>query len=158
MNSIKLLTGLDTTFMNSINSIIYDPERLLPNLSYKINLWTSDKYAAVSNLSNYYAQKNIKSPYKFNEFKISVPTRNKEFELPDGSYSLSNTQEYFEFILKNDEKVNDIINLSIESHLKIKTGYCLEHLMPETMKLIRSTKIKENAPHLEITELATNTW
>ena len=95
---------------------------------------------------------------KFNEFKISGPTWNKEFELPDGSYSLSNTQEYFEYILKNDKKVNDIINLSIESYLKIKTGYYLELLMPETMKLVGSTKINKNAPHLEIAELAINTW
>ena len=43
---------------------------------------------------------NIKEAYKNNEFKISALTWNKEFELPDGSYSVSDMQDYFEYILK----------------------------------------------------------
>ena len=87
--------------MNSENSKTSDPHRLLLNLSDKINLKRSDKYAALSNLSIYYTWKNIKRSYKNNNFKISAPTWNEEFELPNGSYSVSNIQNYFNYILKN---------------------------------------------------------
>ena len=55
---------------------------------------------ALSNLNIYYTCKNIKSSYNNNKFKISAPTWNDEFELPDGSYSISDIQDYFEYILK----------------------------------------------------------
>ena len=87
--------------MNSENSKTSDPHRLLLNLSDKINLKRSDKYVALSNLSIYYTWKNIKRSYKNNNFKISAPTWNEEFELPNGSYSVSNVQNYFKYILKN---------------------------------------------------------
>ena len=62
------------------------------------------KYNALSNLSIHYAWKNIKKSYKNNKFKISAPTWNEEFELPDGSYSISDIQDYFEYILKKTWK------------------------------------------------------
>ena len=80
--------------MNSENSKTSDPHRLL-NLSDKINLKRSDKYVALSNLSLYYTKKNIKKSYKNNKFKISAMTWNEEFKLPDGSYSVSDIQDYF---------------------------------------------------------------
>ena len=95
---------MDTVFMNSGNSKTSNPHRLLLNLLDKINLKRSDKYVALSNLSIYYIQKNIKMSYNNNKFKISAPTWNKEFELPDGSYSVSYIQYYFKYILKNMEK------------------------------------------------------
>ena len=79
---------MDTIFMNSESSKRNDPHRLLLNLADKINLG-SDKYVALSNLSIYYTWKNIKKSYKNNKFKISAPTWNEQFELPDGSYSVS---------------------------------------------------------------------
>ena len=75
--------------MNSENSKTSDPHRLLHNLLDKINLSRSDKYVALSNLSFYYSQKNIKKSYKRNKSKISAPRWNEEFELSDGSYSVS---------------------------------------------------------------------
>ena len=49
-----------------------------------------------------------KSSYKNNKLKISAPTRNDKFELPDGSYSISDIQDYFEYILKkHNEKINN---------------------------------------------------
>ena len=63
--------------MNTENSKTSDPHRLLLNLSNKINSKRSDKYAALSNISLYYAWKNIKEPYKNNKFKISAPTCNE---------------------------------------------------------------------------------
>ena len=58
---------------------------------------------ALANLSIYYTWKNIKSEYKNNKFKISAPTWNDTFDLPDGSYSISDIQDYFEFIIKKHE-------------------------------------------------------
>ena len=75
--------------MNSENTKAFDPHRLLFNLSDKINRKRSDKYVALSNLSIYYTCKNIKKSYKQNKFKIAAPTWTEEFELPDGSYSVS---------------------------------------------------------------------
>ena len=92
--------------MNSKNS--KTPDRLLLNLTDKIDL-RSDKYVALSNLSIYDTWKNIAKPYKNNKFKISAPTWNEETELPDGSYSISDIQDYFEYILKkNMETVKDV--------------------------------------------------
>ena len=78
--------------MNSENSKTSDPLRLLLNLPDKINLKRSDKYVALSNLSIYYTWKNITKSCKNDKFKISALTWNEEFELPDGSYSVSDIQ------------------------------------------------------------------
>ena len=84
---------MDAIFMNSEKSKTSDPDRVLPNLTDKISLKRSDKYAALSKLSIYYTWKNIKKSYKNNKFKISAPTWNEEFELTDGSYSVSDIQD-----------------------------------------------------------------
>ena len=117
----------NTIFMNSKNSKTSDPHRLLLNLTDKINLKRSDKYVALSNLSIYYTCKNIKKSYKNNKFKILAPTWNEEFELPDGSYSVSDIQDYFEYILKkHGENINNpSIKLKIEFYLKLKQDIIL---------------------------------
>ena len=99
--------------MNSENSKISDPHRLLFNLTRKIKLKRSDKYVALSNLSIYDTWRNIKKSYKNNKLKISAPTWNEEFELPDGSYSVSNIQDYFEYILRKRETVTDNTSIRI---------------------------------------------
>ena len=88
---------------------------------------------AWSNLSIYYTWKNIKSSYNNNKFKISAPTWNDEFELPDGSYSVSDIQDYFEYILKKhgeniDKPSVKIYVNKIENRItfKIKNKYSLE--------------------------------
>ena len=153
--------------MNSENSGTSDPHRLLLNLTDKINLKRSDKYVALSNLSINYTWKNIKNSYKNNKFKISAPTWNEEFELSDGSYSVSDVQGYFEYILEKHETpfVNPSIRIyvnKIENRItfKIKTGCYLDLLTPEMIKLLGGTKNKitkdengENVPNLEITEV-----
>ena len=75
--------------MNSENSKTFDPHRLLLNHSDKINLKRKDYYVALSNLSIHYTWKNTKKSCKNNKLKISATTRNEEFELPDGTYSVS---------------------------------------------------------------------
>ena len=62
---------------------------------------------ALTNLSIYYTWKNIKSAYNNNKFKISGPTWNDEFDLPDGSYSIADIQDYFEFIIKKYETLTE---------------------------------------------------
>ena len=117
MNSIKLENRMDTIFINSENSKTSDSHRLLLNLTDKVNQKRSGKYVALSNLSIYYIQKNIKKSYK-NKIKILAPTWNEEFELPNGSYSASDIQDCFEYINKS-QTVTD--NPSIVIYLnKIK--------------------------------------
>ena len=102
---------------------------------------------ASANLSIYYIWKNIKSKYNNNKFKISVPTWNETFDLPDRSYSISDNQDYFEFIIKKHETLTENPPIQIYPHkiknrivFKIRTGYKLELLTPQTMKLLGSTK------------------
>ena len=93
---------MDTIFMNSEKSKTTDPLKLLLNLSDKINLKRSDIYVALSNLSIYYTLKNIKKSLK-NIFKISAPTWNDKFVLPDLSFSVSIMQDYFEYVINKKE-------------------------------------------------------
>ena len=158
---------MDTIFMNSGNSRTSEYHVLLLKLADELDLKRGQKSVALSNLSIYYTWKNIKSSYKNNKFKISAPTWSDEFEPPDGSYLISDIQDYFEYILKKHSESVD--NPSIKIYVnkiknrvtfKIKNGYYLELLSPETMKLLGSTESKitkdkngENVPHLEIVEL-----
>ena len=105
--------------MNSGNSKASDPQRLLLTLSDKMNLKRGDKFVSLSNLSISYTWKNMKKSYKSNKFKISAPTWNEKFELTDGSYSVSNIQDSFEYIIKKHQTVTD--NLPIKAYInKIK--------------------------------------
>ena len=90
--------------MNSENSKISEPHRLFLNLPDKINLKKSEKYVVLSNLSMCYTWKNIKKSYRSKKFQISVPAWEEKFDLLDGLYSLSDIQDYFEYILKNMKK------------------------------------------------------
>ena len=85
--------------MNSENSKTSEPQVLILNLTDKLDLIRGGKSIALLNLSIYYTWKNIKSSYNNNEFKISAPTWNEKLELLDGSYSVSDIQDYFEYIL-----------------------------------------------------------
>ena len=89
---------MNTIFINSENNKTSDLQRLFLNLTDKIDLSRKDKYNALSSLSIYYAWENIKYSCKNNRFKKSAPTWIEEFELPDGSYSISGIKDYFEKI------------------------------------------------------------
>ena len=86
---------MDTIFMNSENSKTPKPHIFILKLINKLDLRIGKNIIALSNLSIYYTWKNIKISYNNNKFKISTPTWNDEFELPDGSYSISDIQDYF---------------------------------------------------------------
>ena len=101
----------------------------------------------LANLSIHYTWKNNKSEYNNNKFKIFAPTWNETFNLPDGSCSIADIQDYFEFIIIKHETLTENPSIRIYPNkiknrivFKIKTGYKLELLTPETMKLLRSTK------------------
>ena len=116
------------------------------------------------NLSIYYTWKNIKSAYN-NRFKICAPTWIDEFDLLDGLYSVSDIQDYFEYIIKKQTIIDNLpiqmyIN-KIKNHVvfKIKTSYKLELLSKKMMKLLGSTekvidndKNGENVPKLKIVD------
>ena len=91
--------------------------------------------------------KNINSEYNNNKLKISSPTSNDEFDLPDGSYSISDIQDSFEFIIKKHKTLTENPSLQIYPNkiknrivFKIETGYKLELLSPETMTLLGNTR------------------
>ena len=92
---------MNTIFKNSENSKTPDPHNLSRNLVDKISLRGKNTYIALSNLSIYYKWK---KSYKQNKFKISAPAWNEVVELPDGSYSISDIQGCFEYILKKQER------------------------------------------------------
>ena len=121
--------------MNSENSKTSEPQILKLNLTDKLDLRVDKKVIASSNLSIYQTWNNIKSSYNNNKFKISTPTWNEEFPLPDGSYLISDIQDYFEYILKKlGEKIKDnkssikIYINKIENRItfKVKNGYSLQ--------------------------------
>ena len=96
---------MDTIFINSENSRTLKLHILTLKLTNKLDLRFGEKVIALSNFSIYYIWKNIKSTYNNNKIKISAPIWNDEFELPYGSYSISDIQDYFEYILKNMVKI-----------------------------------------------------
>ena len=147
--------------MNTENSKTNEPQRFRLDSTDKLNLKNPKKYMALANLSIYYTWKNIKTDYNNKKFKISAPTWNETFDLPDGSYSIDDIQDYFEFIMKKHAIPNANPSIKIYSNkvknrivFKIKNGYKLELLTLETMKLLGSTKKvvdkDKNGPKLEI--------
>ena len=153
--------------MNTENSKANESRRFKLDLADKLNLKNPKKNMALVNLSIYYTWKNIKSEYNNNKFKISAPTWNETFDLPDGSYSIVDIQDYFEFIIKKHETLTENPSIQIYPNkiknkiaFKIKTGYKLELLTSETMKLLGSTKKvvdknknRDDVPKLESVEV-----
>ena len=155
--------------MKTENSKTNEPHRFKFDLADKLNLKNPKKNIALVNLSIYYTWKNIKSEYNNNKFKfkMSALTWSETFDFPDGSYTIDDIQDYFEFILKKHEMLTDNPSIKIYSNkiklrivFKIKTGYKLELLTPETMKLLGSTnkvvdkyKNSENVPKLVSVEV-----
>ena len=133
--------------MNTASRKTKHSNKFVYNFTDKLNLKNPNKNIALANLSIYYTWKNVKSDYNNNKFKISAPPWNDTFDVPDGSYSNAALQSYFEYIIKKHETiavymkqvspvliyVNEINNRIV---FKIKSGYKLELLSIETMKLL----------------------
>ena len=80
-------------------------------------------------MSIHYTWKKIKLEYKNNKFKISAPIWNDTFALPDGSYSIEDIQDYFQFIIKKHKTLTQNPSIQIYPNriknkivFKIKTG------------------------------------
>ena len=158
---------METAFMNMHNSNMNEPHIFLLNLSQRLDLGILSKHVTLQNLSIYCMWKNIRKQYKNNKLKIIVPTWNDEFELPGGSYSISDIQDYIEFIIKKHETLTTIPPIHVYINrinnrlvFKIKDGYKLELQTPETMKLfgstkklIDTTKNREKVESLEVVEV-----
>ena len=158
---------METFFMNTKNSKINESHRFKYDLIDKLDLKNPNKNMALGSLSIYYTWKNVKSTYNNNKFKISAPTWNETLDLPDGSYNIPEIQDYMEYIIKKHEKIGETAPILIYANttnnrivFKIKTGYKLELLSKETMKLLGNTKIiigadknSENVPRLENVEV-----
>ena len=158
---------METFFMNGKNSKTSEPYKCKYDLIDKLDLRNPNKNMALANFSLYYTWKNVKSTYNNNKFKISAPTWNETFDLPDGSCNISEIQNYIEYIIKKHETIGEnapILNYTntINNRIvfKIKTGYKLQLLSKETMKLLGSTKDiidadknSENVPKLENVEV-----
>ena len=137
---------METFFMNTGNSKTSESNKFVYHLNDKLNLKNLNKNMTLANLSIYYTWKKIKESYN-NKFKISAPTWNKTFDLPDGSYSISDIQNYFEYIIKKHETItNDNSPILIYSNeknnrivFKMKSGYKLELLSKEMIGLLGSS-------------------
>ena len=88
-----------------------------------------------------------KKLYENNKVKIITPTWNGEFQLPDGSYSVSDIQDHVDYIIEKHETLTIISPLHVyitrinkRLVFKINDRYKLELQTPETMKLFGSTK------------------
>ena len=158
---------METFFMNTKNSKTNELNRFKFDLIDKLDLRNPNKNMARPNLSIYYTSKNVKSTYNNNKFKISPPTWNETFDLPDGSYNISEIQGYIEYIIKKHETIGKNEPILIYANtinnrivFKIKIGYKLELFSKETMKLLGSTssiidadRNSENVPKLENVEV-----
>ena len=129
--------------MNTLNSKTNEPNKFMYKYTDKLNLKGLNKNMALANLSIYYTWKKIKSEYNNNKFKISAPTWNDEFNLPDGSYSVS----IFEYTIKKHETIAD--NLPVQIYVnkiknrivfKTKPGHKVELFTEETTQLLGSSK------------------
>ena len=128
--------------MNSKNSTTSESHRFRLDLTDKLNLKDQKKIWLQLILVFINTWKNIKSEYNNNKFKISPPTWNDNFDLLDGSYSIVDIHDYFEFIIKKHETLTENPPIQIYPNkiknrivFKIKTGYKLELVTPETMRL-----------------------
>ena len=116
---------MDTKFVNSERSKTSAPHVLILKLTDKLDLSRGERIIALSIISIYYILKNIKSSYNNNKFKTSAPTWNNKFELPDGSYSALDIQDYFKYILKRHGE--NIDNPSVKIYVnKIENRITLE--------------------------------
>ena len=91
---VDIIYDMETIFMNTENSKTSEPHRFKLDLTDKLNLKNPNKNMALANLSIYYTWKNIKSEYNNNKFKISAPTWNDTFDLPDGCYSITDIKKH----------------------------------------------------------------
>ena len=133
--------NMEKIYIKTENSKTNESNKFIYQFTDKLILKPQQQKDGLVNLSIYYTQKNIKSAYNTNKFKVSIPTWNHKFDLPDRSYSISEIQNYLEFIIKKHKRLTEnplvqIYHSKIKNRIVFKVGYKLELLSPETMKLL----------------------
>ena len=157
---------METIFMNTLNSKRNKSNRFAYQFTDKLNIKSPNKNIALAILSIYYTWRIIKSEYNNNKLKIHEPNWNDEFNLPNGSYSVFDFQNCFEYIIKKRETITDTDNPPLQIDMneienrivfKIKTGYKLELLTEKAMQLLGSSKkvIDKNKNRELVTRLET---
>ena len=138
---------MEMIFMNTENSKADEPHKFVLTWLQRSDIRSSNKHVAFQSLPIYYTWKNMRHDYKNNKLKITAPMSNDDFELPDGSYSVSDIHDYIKYIIKKHETLttNPPIHMYINRinnrlMFKIKDGYKLDLQTLETMKLFGSTK------------------
>ena len=156
---------MENIFMNTTNSKTTECNRFRLYFTNKVDL-RGNKTISLANLSICYTWQNIKDEYKNNKFKITAPTWKETFDLPDGSYTIADIHDNFWRIVKKHEiditssEESPILiypNVKKKNRIvfKIKTGYKLELLTNEAIKLlgdgpiIDQNKNDKNVPELE---------
>ena len=131
---------METISLNTENSKTNEPHKFRLTLADKLNIKDPNKNMALTSLNIYCTWKNIKSVCNNSKFKVSASTWSDEFDSYDGSYSISDILYYFEYIIKKHETVanNGPVQIYVNKiknriAFKIKTGYKLELLSPETI-------------------------
>ena len=133
---------MDTIFMTSKNSKTTDSHRFRLNLNNKIKLKLPHKHIALANLSIYYTWKNVTKKNKNGKFKITTASWSEEFELPEGSYSVADIDDYFKFIVKkhtkDHEKDIEVYANKVKNRVtfKMADGVSLELMTPATQKFL----------------------
>ena len=130
--------------MNILNSKTNESDRFMYQFTDNLNLKNPNKNIALANLSIYYTWKNIKSEYNINRFRLNGLTWREKFDLPDGSYNIEQSQDYFEYIIKKHENIadNPLVQIYVNKIknrivFRIQTGYKLELLSEEKNAIIR---------------------
>ena len=95
------------------------------HIAEKMDLQRGGKLNALIDVNIYYKWKNVKNSYKNNKFKISVPAWDTEFEPHDGSNSVTDIKDYFEYIIKKHDTLTDkapiqICVCKIQNKIKFK--------------------------------------
>ena len=124
---------METILINTKNIEINEPHKFVLNLSQRLDWKSLDKHVVFQNVSIHYTWKNIGKLDKNNKIKIISPTWNDEFELPGGSYSVSDIQDCIEYIIKKYETFIAIFLIHVYINrarnrlvFKTKDGYKLE--------------------------------
>ena len=115
---------MERIFINTENSKTTEPHKFKLTLADILNLKDPNENMVLANLSIYHTWEKIKSEQNNNKFKISAPTWNDEFGLPDGSYSISDIHDYLEYIIKKHGTIAASPPVQINSN-KVKDGIVL---------------------------------
>ena len=138
---------MESIFTNTLNSKTNESNKFIYQFTDKLNHKNPNKNMALANLGIYHTWKNNKSEYSNNEFKILAATWHDEFNLPDRSYSVSDIQDYFEYIINKHETIvgTHWIALYVKNNEVIYfDSFGVEHVPKEIKRFTGHKNIKTN--------------